>query len=119
MVAAWNQVVFSYESRFGFSRDDNRVRVWRLRDKCFNSAFTLQRRTTNTVGVKSHVFPSIARLPGASFRQAKSNVISNVIRLSPLRYSPSLPPFTGLLYPQTCHQFSLFKIILDSKLTTS
>ncbi|GFW80795.1 transposable element Tcb2 transposase [Trichonephila clavipes] len=30
--AEWNQVVFSDESRFNLSSDDNRVRVWRPHD---------------------------------------------------------------------------------------
>ncbi|GFY14696.1 transposable element Tcb2 transposase [Trichonephila clavipes] len=47
----WNQVVFSDESRFNLSSDDNRVRVWRPRGKCFNSTFALQRNITPTAGV--------------------------------------------------------------------
>ncbi|GFX20717.1 transposable element Tcb2 transposase [Trichonephila clavipes] len=41
--AEWNQVVFSNESRFNLSSNDNRVRVWRPRDERLNSAFALQR----------------------------------------------------------------------------
>ncbi|GFV73709.1 transposable element Tcb2 transposase [Trichonephila clavipes] len=37
--AKWNQVVFSDESRFNLSSDDNRVRVWRPRGKRLNLAF--------------------------------------------------------------------------------
>ncbi|GFS85979.1 transposable element Tcb1 transposase [Trichonephila clavipes] len=47
----WNQVVFSDESRFKLSSDDNRVRVWRPRVECLNPAFALQRHTAPTDGV--------------------------------------------------------------------
>ncbi|GFS84836.1 transposable element Tcb1 transposase [Trichonephila clavipes] len=39
--AEWNQVVFSDESRFNLSSDDNRVRVWRPRGERLNPAFLL------------------------------------------------------------------------------
>ncbi|GFS79161.1 transposable element Tcb1 transposase [Trichonephila clavipes] len=37
--AEWNQVVFSNESRFNLSNDDNRVRVWRPSGERLNPAF--------------------------------------------------------------------------------
>ncbi|GFX50447.1 transposable element Tcb2 transposase [Trichonephila clavipes] len=46
--AGWNQVVFSDESRFNFSSDDNRVSVWRPRGERLNPTFVLQRHTTPT-----------------------------------------------------------------------
>ncbi|GFU61366.1 transposable element Tcb2 transposase [Trichonephila clavipes] len=49
--AEWNQVIFSDESRFNLSSDDNRVRVWRPRGECLSPAFALQRHTTPTAGV--------------------------------------------------------------------
>ncbi|GFU64282.1 transposable element Tcb2 transposase [Trichonephila clavipes] len=49
--AKWNQVVFSDESRFNLSSDDNRVRVWRPRGKRFNPAFVLQQYTAPTASV--------------------------------------------------------------------
>ncbi|GFW73897.1 transposable element Tcb2 transposase [Trichonephila clavipes] len=49
--AEWNQVVFSDESRFNLSSDDNRVRVWRPRGERFNPAFALQRHTALTASV--------------------------------------------------------------------
>ncbi|GFV40631.1 transposable element Tcb1 transposase [Trichonephila clavipes] len=49
--AEWNQVVFSYESRFNLNRDDNRVHVWRPRVERLNSAFALQRHTAPAAGV--------------------------------------------------------------------
>ncbi|GFU27446.1 transposable element Tcb2 transposase [Trichonephila clavipes] len=49
--AEWNQVVFRDESRFNFSSDDNRVRVWRPRGERLNPAFALQRHTAPTAGV--------------------------------------------------------------------
>ncbi|GFX42299.1 transposable element Tcb2 transposase [Trichonephila clavipes] len=41
IAAECNQVVFSDESRFDLSNDDNRVRVWRPRGERLNPAFTL------------------------------------------------------------------------------
>ncbi|GFU57281.1 transposable element Tcb2 transposase [Trichonephila clavipes] len=49
--AEWNEVVFSDESRFILSSDDNRVRVWRPRGERFNPVFALQRHTAPTAGV--------------------------------------------------------------------
>ncbi|GFV29358.1 transposable element Tcb2 transposase [Trichonephila clavipes] len=49
--AEWNQIVFSDESRFNLSSDDNRVREWRPRGERFNPDFTLQRHTAPTAGV--------------------------------------------------------------------
>ncbi|GFW70291.1 transposable element Tcb1 transposase [Trichonephila clavipes] len=49
--AEWNQVVFSDESRFNLSIDDNRVHVRRPRGERRNPAFALQRHTTPTAGV--------------------------------------------------------------------
>ncbi|GFX19743.1 transposable element Tcb1 transposase [Trichonephila clavipes] len=46
----WNQVVFSEESRFNPSSDDNRVLVWRPRGERLNPAFALQRHTAPTSG---------------------------------------------------------------------
>ncbi|GFX01463.1 transposable element Tcb1 transposase [Trichonephila clavipes] len=51
IAAEWNQVVFSDESRFNLSSDDNRVRVWRPRGERLNPAFALQRLTAPTAGV--------------------------------------------------------------------
>ncbi|GFW84275.1 transposable element Tcb2 transposase [Trichonephila clavipes] len=49
--AEWSQLVFSDESRFNLSSDDNRVRVWIPRGERLNPAFSLQRHTTPTAGV--------------------------------------------------------------------
>ncbi|GFX48736.1 transposable element Tcb1 transposase [Trichonephila clavipes] len=49
--AEWNKVVFSNESRFNLSSDDNRVRVWRPRGGCLNPVFALQRHTAPTTNV--------------------------------------------------------------------
>ncbi|GFS91038.1 transposable element Tcb2 transposase [Trichonephila clavipes] len=51
IVVVWNHVVFSDESRFSLSSDDNCVRVWRLRGERLNPAFALQRHTAPTAGV--------------------------------------------------------------------
>ncbi|GFY31748.1 transposable element Tcb2 transposase [Trichonephila clavipes] len=50
IAAEWNQVVFSNESRFNLSSDDNHVRVWIPRGERFNPAFALQRHTAPTAG---------------------------------------------------------------------
>ncbi|GFY22864.1 transposable element Tcb2 transposase [Trichonephila clavipes] len=47
----WNQVVFSDESRFKLSIDDNHVRLWRPRGERLNPAFSLQLLIAVTVGV--------------------------------------------------------------------
>ncbi|GFU71520.1 transposable element Tcb2 transposase [Trichonephila clavipes] len=49
--AEWNQIVFSDESRFNLSSDDNRVRVQRPRDERLNPSFALQRHIAPTAGV--------------------------------------------------------------------
>ncbi|GFU93708.1 hypothetical protein TNCV_2185881 [Trichonephila clavipes] len=49
--AELNQVVFSNESRFNLSNDDNRVRVWRPRGGSINPALALQRHNDPTAGV--------------------------------------------------------------------
>ncbi|GFV80875.1 transposable element Tcb2 transposase [Trichonephila clavipes] len=62
--AEWNKVVFSDESRFNLSRDDNRVCVWKPWGECPNPAFALQRHTAPTAGAM--VWDAIAyntRLP--------------------------------------------------------
>ncbi|GFX71288.1 transposable element Tcb2 transposase [Trichonephila clavipes] len=46
----WNQIVFSDESGFNLSSDDNCVRIWRPRGEHLNPFFTLQRHTTPTAG---------------------------------------------------------------------
>ncbi|GFT79064.1 transposable element Tcb2 transposase [Trichonephila clavipes] len=48
--AEWNHVVFSDESRFNISSDDNRVRVRRPRGERLNPAFALQRHIAPTAG---------------------------------------------------------------------
>ncbi|GFU84420.1 transposable element Tcb2 transposase [Trichonephila clavipes] len=47
----WNQVIFSDESRFNLSSNDNRVRVWRPRGERLKPTFALQQHTTPTAGV--------------------------------------------------------------------
>ncbi|GFT70053.1 transposable element Tcb2 transposase [Trichonephila clavipes] len=49
--AEWKQVIFSDESSFNLSSDDNHVCVWRPRREHLNPAFALQRHTTPTAGV--------------------------------------------------------------------
>ncbi|GFW09570.1 transposable element Tcb2 transposase [Trichonephila clavipes] len=50
-IQAQNQVVFSDESRFNLSSDDNRVHESRRRGERLNPAFALQRHTTPTAGM--------------------------------------------------------------------
>ncbi|GFX32804.1 transposable element Tcb1 transposase [Trichonephila clavipes] len=49
--AEWYQVIFSDESIFNLSSDDNRVRVWRPHGERLNPALALQRHTAPTAGV--------------------------------------------------------------------
>ncbi|GFY06908.1 transposable element Tcb2 transposase [Trichonephila clavipes] len=49
--AEWNQVIYSDQSRFNLSNDDNRVCVWRPCGERLNPAFALQRNTAPTAGV--------------------------------------------------------------------
>ncbi|GFU41301.1 transposable element Tcb2 transposase [Trichonephila clavipes] len=49
--AEWNQFVFSDESRFSLSSEDNRVRVWRPRGERLNPAFASYHHTAPTAGV--------------------------------------------------------------------
>ncbi|GFX34956.1 transposable element Tcb1 transposase [Trichonephila clavipes] len=46
--AECNETVFSDESRFNLSSDDNRVRVWRNRRERLNPAFIIQRHIAST-----------------------------------------------------------------------
>ncbi|GFY08449.1 uncharacterized protein TNCV_1358531 [Trichonephila clavipes] len=46
----WNQVIFSDESGFNLSSDDNRVQVGRLRRERSNPVFALHRHTAPTAG---------------------------------------------------------------------
>ncbi|GFV25791.1 transposable element Tcb2 transposase [Trichonephila clavipes] len=50
-LAEGHLVVFSDESGFNLSSDDNRIRVWRPRGECLNPALALQRNTAPTAGV--------------------------------------------------------------------
>ncbi|GFS48083.1 transposable element Tc1 transposase [Trichonephila clavipes] len=50
-VTDWQKVVFSDESRFVLSTDDNRVRVWRRPGERYNSPHTVLRHTARTAGV--------------------------------------------------------------------
>ncbi|GFU46808.1 transposable element Tcb2 transposase [Trichonephila clavipes] len=49
--AEWNQVVFSDESRFNLSSDDNRVRVLKPHGKRLNPAFAFQLHIASTAAV--------------------------------------------------------------------
>ncbi|GFS53002.1 transposable element Tcb2 transposase [Trichonephila clavipes] len=50
-LAEWNHTVFSDESTFNLSSDDNRVCVWRPCGERLNPAFALQRHTAPTAGM--------------------------------------------------------------------
>ncbi|GFT11052.1 transposable element Tcb2 transposase [Trichonephila clavipes] len=50
IVVEWNWVIFIDEYRFNLSCDDNRVRVWKSRER-LNPAFALQLHTAPTAGV--------------------------------------------------------------------
>ncbi|GFW17304.1 transposable element Tcb1 transposase [Trichonephila clavipes] len=72
--AEWNQVVFSDESRFNLSSDDNRVRVWRPRGERPNPAFALQRDTVPTAGVM--VWGAIAYFTRSPLVLIRGNMIA-------------------------------------------
>ncbi|GFU40036.1 transposable element Tcb2 transposase [Trichonephila clavipes] len=66
----WNQVVFSDESRFNLSSDDNRVRVWRPHGERLNPTFASQRHTAPTAAqwyvhdiLQPHVLSLMQQLP--------------------------------------------------------
>ncbi|GFW13473.1 transposable element Tcb2 transposase [Trichonephila clavipes] len=85
----WNQVVFSDESRFNLSSDDNRFRVWRPRDERLNPAFVVQRHTAPTA-----LEPFFNKIMLGLTRQGchKTNCLSSVTTLSwPTRF-PDLSP---------------------------
>ncbi|GFV22622.1 transposable element Tcb1 transposase [Trichonephila clavipes] len=73
--AEWNQVVFSDESRFNLSSDDNRVHVWRPNGERLNPAFALQRHTTPTVGVMVWVAIAYNSAPQPFYRCEPVNVL--------------------------------------------
>ncbi|GFV66148.1 transposable element Tcb2 transposase [Trichonephila clavipes] len=84
----WNQVVFSDESRFNLSSDDNRVCVWRPRGSRLNAAFTLQRRTTPVVCVM--VWSALAYDTRSALILINGGTIKDVARLTLPHYHPSL-----------------------------
>ncbi|GFW27485.1 transposable element Tcb2 transposase [Trichonephila clavipes] len=117
-VAEWNQVVFSNESRFNLSSDDNRVRLWRPSDERLNPVFALQRHTAPADGMgchclqlpplvlirgtmiaqryvhdilQPHVLPLMQRLPGAIFQQDNARPHTTRVSEDCLRTVATLP----------------------------
>ncbi|GFX19077.1 transposable element Tcb2 transposase [Trichonephila clavipes] len=125
--AECSHIVFSDESRFHISSDDNRVRVWRPRRERLNLhllysdtplpqlVYCLQYKVTPRIDprhhdiLQTHVLPFMQWLPGAIFQQ--DNVRPHTARVSVL-----LLPFLGLPNPQICLQSSIFGIIWDGEL---
>ncbi|GFT72432.1 integrase catalytic domain-containing protein [Trichonephila clavipes] len=113
----WNQVIFSNESRFNLSSDDNHIRVWRPHGERLNPAFALQRHTTATFAVMPssmsmtffdpHVLPLIQRLPGAIFQL--DNARPHTARLS----QDSLRTLTTLPRPARSPDLSPIEHIWD------
>ncbi|GFU63862.1 6-phosphogluconate dehydrogenase, decarboxylating [Trichonephila clavipes] len=89
----WSQVVFSDESRFNLSIDDNLVHMWRPRGERLNPAFALQRYTSPTAG--------------AIFQQ--DNVRPHVVRVS----QDCLRTVTTLLWPVGSPDMSPIEHIWD------
>ncbi|GFW60331.1 transposable element Tcb2 transposase [Trichonephila clavipes] len=135
--AEWNQVVFSDESRFNLSSDDNRVRVWRPRDERLNPAFALQRHTAPTAAVM--VWGAIAyntRSPLVLIRgtMTAQRYVHDILQPHVLSFMQRLPgtifqqdnarphtarvllSFLGLPNPQICLQLSISGIIWDGEL---
>ncbi|GFV57014.1 transposable element Tcb2 transposase [Trichonephila clavipes] len=139
------QIVYSDESRFNLSSDDNRVRVGRPLGERLNSAFALQRHTAPTAGVI--VWSAITyntRLLLLLTRDTKAaqwyvhdilkpHVLPLMQRLPGAifkqcffsygkgftRDSTQLLPFLGLPDLQICVQSSLSGIIWDGELDIS
>ncbi|GFW88998.1 transposable element Tcb1 transposase [Trichonephila clavipes] len=143
--AEWNQVVFSDESRFNLSSDDNRVRVWRTRGERLNPAFAIQQHTTPTAGVMVCVAIAFnTRSPLVLIRgtmtaqryvhdilqpyvfchscNGSQEPLFNKTMLGLIRQgchktiSALLLPFLGLSNPQICLQSSISGIIWDGEL---
>ncbi|GFW19663.1 transposable element Tcb2 transposase [Trichonephila clavipes] len=140
----WNQVVFSDESRFNLSTDDNRVRVWRSRDERLNSAFALQRHTAPTavVMVWGAIFyytrSPLVLIRGTMTTQRyvhdilQPHVLPLIQRLRGAFFNKTMLGFTrqgchktvsalllsflGLPYPHICLQLSISGIIWDGEL---
>ncbi|GFU42479.1 transposable element Tcb1 transposase [Trichonephila clavipes] len=143
----WNQVVFSDESRFNLSSDDNRVRVWRPRGERLNPTFSLQQHTAPIAGVM--VWDTIAYntqsplvlICGTMTAQRyvhdilQPHVLPLIQRLPGAIFhktmlglkrqeyhktvSALLLPFLGLPDQQICLQLSISGIIRDSELGAS
>ncbi|GFY01624.1 transposable element Tcb2 transposase [Trichonephila clavipes] len=76
----WNQVVFSDESRFNLSSDDNRVRVLRPHGERLNPAFAFQRHTAPTTAA-----------PGGSFFNDNARPHTERVSQDCLRTVTTLP----------------------------
>ncbi|GFX90344.1 transposable element Tcb2 transposase [Trichonephila clavipes] len=115
----WNLIVFSNESRFNLSSDDNRVHVWRPRGEHLNPAFALQQHTSPTDSVIAW---------GAIAYNTQSSLVLIRGTMTAQRYvhdirqgchkpvSAQLLPFFDLPYPQICIQSSVSLIIWDGEL---
>ncbi|GFX80814.1 transposable element Tcb2 transposase [Trichonephila clavipes] len=97
-------VVFSDESRFNLSSDDNRVRVWRPRGERLKPAFALQRHTDHTAGV---MVATHATAPGAIFQQDNARLHLARVSQDCLR-TVSTPP-----WPARSPDLSLIEHIWD------
>ncbi|GFY07336.1 transposable element Tcb1 transposase [Trichonephila clavipes] len=137
--AEWNQVVFSGESRFNLSSDDNRVRVWRPRGERLNADFALQRHTAPTAGmmvwvvIAYNTWSPLVLIRGNMTAQRYVHILQPHVATHAT--APRIPfptrqcstshgkgvtalllPFLGLPNPHNCLQPSISGIIWDGKL---
>ncbi|GFX24890.1 transposable element Tcb2 transposase [Trichonephila clavipes] len=104
--AEWNQVVFSDESRFNLSSDDNRARVFRPRGKRRNPALALQRHTAPTAGVR--VWDAIA------YNTRSPLVLIHGTMTAQRESQDCLRTVTTLLWPAQSADLSPFEHIWDN-----
>ncbi|GFW14598.1 transposable element Tcb2 transposase [Trichonephila clavipes] len=106
IAADWNQIIFSDESRFRLSSDDNFVRVWRPRGEFLNYVFVLQRHSCN--GSQE---PFFNKAPGSNGM--------GVTRQSPYKSTLHMLLFLYLPDPQICFQSNISGIFWDDELGIS
>ncbi|GFY30459.1 transposable element Tcb1 transposase [Trichonephila clavipes] len=105
--AEWNQVLFSDESRFNLTSDDNRVRVWRPRGERLNPAFAYL-HTAPTAGMMVwRVIAYITRSPLVLLRGTMT------AQCLVVRASDSRPEGLGSMPDATKHPPSLNAEIVE------
>ncbi|GFX65430.1 transposable element Tcb1 transposase [Trichonephila clavipes] len=121
--AEWNQVVFSDESRFNLSSDDNRVRLWRPRGERLNIVFALQRHTSPTAVVRVraeidyNTRSPLVLIRGIMRAQHSATTCACLTRQGcHITISALLFPFFGFPDPQICLHSSIYEINWDGEM---